>query len=1228
MASNFKNNKEDLVKSGLAHLITEVCGIEEGTKNFQLAEEFALSNIDHHQFLDTNPNQVDSSITNLVEKFTLNNKEKEGKELKTLYDMFLAKKIPGIVESVNHSAILMLLCISESPARGSYTLPDNLNFSEKRERRLLKEQEALEKLEKEIKMELDNNEELKQIKEDWKREVEEEQDSDWSQLEDDEQQDMQIDDRGQFEGQPDAQQEFLDTSQLSEDPRQILKEITAAEFGATPIHYNPSPEAGKSLSRIPEERPDEEMDDDKVLHKLLKIRSFKEIYSCMVESKSRTEIEQEIQSSQPRLKESRYKSDNKTQQVESCIHEPMNLSYFYSNQFKENEVNDSTSFASKPKNLMQRLGPVLKWPYKTLTERLIINDILLMLKGLSNDTFKKQGLTFTLKEEIQVKHLSPLSLQSILQYFMKIAQFLLRIQDKIDMTNWSRVGKVYEGFQYSIIRNFNLLCQELNNLYTLFCMQSGKIPRNKCRISGKLVKSLEHKEITLISLKSTIEIIEPYVMVYYDMLTKAVPMNFDAFEEEKEKGLSDISHSDEESLSERSEIKEEMNSLIGEQLLTNEAKTVYLLNYLHSFININCSNIMDRELIEVIIEIFLDSLIPYMEIVDSWFKEDTFDSTADDEPYEIKINDLPRFLKPFMKEILNIRRSLSVIQETKKEMFLTMDEDMDTEFEQYRTCDFLTLVTKRIKKNIILRKSPLNLDEYTFEDLPPETLYYDKKYNIQDRLQQASQMQNRCVKLSSMETIIDRQLVSELKKAPFAFNVTRESGLENNFGIPSFSTIEMINEEGSMIPLQETYSSALVNQMSYGSSQHQQRLEKMINDYKGLKNYSEEELSVYKGAMQYYQDDMTFEKYLDSPSLETSEEDHYFYFKTSTLDSFLRECIIVPLKEKYDEVGKKFNKTVIKDFKLDETFKFIRQIYFMESGKDMALFSSTLFEKLDEYSKCDNENEINGILQESLRDLITDENADLVNSLEVEFPEDLVIPKYLTTQIQALDHINITFTTNSLLEQIFDSKSFTEYNKCLNFLLKIQRCVHLLSKSDLWRHPPAASTSGSRTSRYFKLQHKLLIFQRELLHFSKTLETYLKSQIHYYSTTFTTTLPKIQTLPALQALHRNFLSKILTLTLLGPDQGKLHSTILNVLNNGVTLREIWKRFASNYDLDDLEALEGLQKVNREFESLKENHRICMRFVVGVLGKSGMGDVLCRMDFNGFYEPGRYNLGRT
>jgi hypothetical protein len=103
--------------------------------------------------------------------------------------------------------------------------------------------------------------------------------------------------------------------------------------------------------------------------------------------------------------------------------------------------------------------------------------------------------------------------------------------------------------------------------------------------------------------------------------------------------------------------------------------------------------------------------------------------------------------------------------------------------------------------------------------------------------------------------------------------------------------------------------------------------------------------------MRYYQDYATFQSYMSEYDDDALTSEHYFYFKTSTLDSFIRECIITPLKKKYDEVGKKFNQILIRAFKLDQAFQFVRKVYFMEAGREMFYFGTQLFDKLDAYNK-------------------------------------------------------------------------------------------------------------------------------------------------------------------------------------------------------------------------------------------------------------------------------------
>ena len=255
---------------------------------------------------------------------------------------------------------------------------------------------------------------------------------------------------------------------------------------------------------------------------------------------------------------------------------------------------------------------------------------------------------------------------------MRQAETLLKIQNKLDTTKWSIVGTIYEGFHYSMRRQYEVIQQEINNLHVLFLLQSGHLSKDRSRICGKLVKLLENTEITLISLEKALDKISQYNNTFLEILDKAVPYNTDIPEKEHSKLLSDFSDKDN-SYSE-SYKSENSNSIIDDNLITNEEKSIYLINYLYSFININCSNIMDRELVEIIIEIFLDTLVPYLEIIDSWFIEVQRTNKSSDWSYDTTTINLPKFLKPYMKEILHIRKSLMVIRIIGDELIMNADK--------------------------------------------------------------------------------------------------------------------------------------------------------------------------------------------------------------------------------------------------------------------------------------------------------------------------------------------------------------------------------------------------------------------------------------------------------------------------------------------------------------------------------------------------------------------------
>lgn len=168
------------------------------------------------------------------------------------------------------------------------------------------------------------------------------------------------------------------------DKTQLMKEKAVPLFGGTPIHpkdlqYRKAIDTEQGLNK-PE---DLLLDDEQALNKLLNVRSFKEIQGVLNKRKSRDEIEEELKKLKPVYKEKRFKTHHDSMEVESCMKEPLNLSFAYSTQYTSENLSCIMSLSQRSQNYRPYTS-VPKWPYKTLTERLILNDLLLMLKGLNS----------------------------------------------------------------------------------------------------------------------------------------------------------------------------------------------------------------------------------------------------------------------------------------------------------------------------------------------------------------------------------------------------------------------------------------------------------------------------------------------------------------------------------------------------------------------------------------------------------------------------------------------------------------------------------------------------------------------------------------------------------------------------------------------------------------------------------------------------------------------------
>lgn len=132
-ASSFKLAQEREILLYVDHLIRHVSRLNPDTDktNYDLAEQFILSNIHAHTFLETNENEVRRTYSRLLEKMQLHNISLQRIDrLKYLRDEFLKRPLRTYTKSgyqkqtysglsdTHHSVLRLLLLLGESPTAG------------------------------------------------------------------------------------------------------------------------------------------------------------------------------------------------------------------------------------------------------------------------------------------------------------------------------------------------------------------------------------------------------------------------------------------------------------------------------------------------------------------------------------------------------------------------------------------------------------------------------------------------------------------------------------------------------------------------------------------------------------------------------------------------------------------------------------------------------------------------------------------------------------------------------------------------------------------------------------------------------------------------------------------------------------------------------------------------------------------------------------------------------
>eukprot|EP00794_Sanderia_malayensis_P012067 gene12067-13311_t len=125
--------KKGLVDKISEDLITAITGFEQGTDNFKLSLEFAVSNFRFNKFLDVNSFDVKRQLDGLSRKFSVHCQYDKAWHLNDLKEKFLSSPFSATHHTDNteehHGILSLLLNLSEAPTYKDYDPPSKKNVA-------------------------------------------------------------------------------------------------------------------------------------------------------------------------------------------------------------------------------------------------------------------------------------------------------------------------------------------------------------------------------------------------------------------------------------------------------------------------------------------------------------------------------------------------------------------------------------------------------------------------------------------------------------------------------------------------------------------------------------------------------------------------------------------------------------------------------------------------------------------------------------------------------------------------------------------------------------------------------------------------------------------------------------------------------------------------------------------------------------------------------------------
>nr|KYP64548.1 Gamma-tubulin complex component 5 [Cajanus cajan] len=350
-------------------------------------------------------------------------------------------------------------------------------------------------------------------------------------------------------------------------------------------------------------------------------------------------------------------------------------------------------------------------------------------------------------------------------------------------------------------------------------------------------------------------------------------------------------------------------------------------------------------------------------------------------------------------------------------------------------------------------------------------------------------------------------------------------------------------------------------------------------------------------------------------------------------------CLTVYIQKQVDYIGVNMLLKLMNEWRLMDELAVLRAIYLLGSGDLLQHFLTVIFNKLDKGEAWDDDFELNTILQESIRNssdcmllsapdsLVVSITKNLVDSDEEASTAGVVLSTPRQSHVNSfgingLDMLKFTYKVPWPLELIANTETIKKYNQVMRFLLKVKRAKFVLDKVRRWMWKGRGSATNNRKYHW--------LVEQKLLHFVDAFHQYVMDRVYHSAwRELCEGMTAAKSLDEVIEVHESYILSIQRQCFVVPDKlgALIASRVNNILGIALDFYNIQQTLSSGGAVSAIKA-----RCEMEVDRIEKQFDDCIAFLLRVLSfKLNVGhfphlaDLVTRINYNYFYMSANGNL---